>query len=58
LPVIAKNRRMMVFDAALKNFKELMLSEVHSIPQGSQIVIPNKYPNKYFIVGGHLFKNP
>lgn len=58
VPIIAKNRRMMVYDVQMQSFRELMLSEIHSIPQGNQIVISKNYPNKFFIVGGHMFKNP
>lgn len=32
VPIIAKNRRLMVYDLSVPNFKELMLSEIHSIP--------------------------
>ena len=56
LPVIAKNRRLMVYDIDLAIFKELMLSEIHSIPQGNQILVSPFCLSKFFIIGGHFFK--
>lgn len=38
------------------NFKELLLSEIHSIPHGNQIVISSSQFNRIFIIGGHFFK--
>lgn len=38
------------------SFKELLLSEIHSIPHGNQIVISSSQFNRIFIVGGHFFK--
>lgn len=39
-------------------FKELLLSEIHSIPHGNQIVISPSQFNRIFIIGGHFFKKP
>lgn len=39
-------------------FKELLLSEIHSIPHGNQIVISSSQFNRIFIIGGHFFKKP
>ena len=38
------------------SFKELLLSEIHSIPHGNQIVISSGQFNRIFIIGGHFFK--
>lgn len=56
LPVLAKNRRLMVYDLTTSHFKELLLSEIHSIPQGNQIVVSQLNLFKYYIVAGHFFK--
>ena len=56
LPVLAKNRRLMVYDLPTSHFKELLLSEIHSIPQGNQILLSPLNLYKYYIVGGHFFK--
>lgn len=58
LPVLAKNRRLMVFDLITSQFKELLLSEIHSIPQGNQIAISPVNLYEFYIVGGHFFKKP
>ena len=56
IPIIARNRKLMVFDLMQTNFKELMLSEIHSIPHGNQIIICPVQFNRIFIMGGHFFK--
>lgn len=40
------------------SFKELLLSEIHSIPHGNQIVVSPSQFNRIFIIGGHFFKKP
>lgn len=56
IPVVAKNRRMMAFDLAANSFRELPLSEVHSIPQATQMIVAPNQPNRCFLIGGHFFK--
>lgn len=58
IPIIAKNRKLMVFDVMQSTFKELMLSDVHSIPHGNQLIISPQQSNRIFIIGGHFFKKP
>ena len=45
-----------VFDLMQTTFKELMLSEIHSIPHGNQIVVSPSQFNQIFLIGGHFFK--
>jgi hypothetical protein len=57
IPIIAKSRRLMVYDVNMSSFQELLMSEIHSIPQGNQIVVSPVQQNRFFIIGGHIFKN-
>ena len=45
-----------VYDLLQSTFKELLLSEIHSIPHGNQIVVSPSQFNRIFIIGGHFFK--
>lgn len=58
IPIVAKNRRLMVFDSSISTFKEFTLSDLHSIPHASQIVVSPVNQNRFLLVGGHYFKKP
>lgn len=58
IPIIAKNRRLMIYDTSISSFKEFMLSELHSIPHAAQIIVSSANINKFMLVGGHYFKKP
>lgn len=58
IPIVAKNRRLMVFDASICTFKELVLSELHSIPHGIQLLVMPNNPHRFLMIGGHYFKKP
>lgn len=57
IPIIAKSRRLMVYNLNMSSFQELLLSEIHSIPQGNQISVSHVQQHRFFIIGGHIFKN-
>lgn len=58
IPIVAKNRRLMVYDASISTFKEFTLSDLHSIPHAAQIVVSPANQNRFLLVGGHYFKKP
>lgn len=58
IPIVAKNRRLMVYDASVSTFKEFLLSDLHSIPHAAQIVVSPLNANRFLLVGGHYFKKP
>jgi regulator of replication initiation timing len=58
VPIVAKNRRLMVYDTSVSAFKEFLLSDLHSIPHAAQIVMSPLNINRFLLVGGHYFKKP
>lgn len=58
IPIVAKNRRLMVYDTSIQTFKEFLLSDLHSIPHATQIIMSPNNVNRFLLVGGHYFKKP
>lgn len=56
LPVIAKNRKLLMYEITTSSLKEFPINEVFHIPLQNQLMISEVDKGTVYISGGHLYK--
>jgi len=56
LPIIAKNRKLLMYEITTASLKEFPLNEVVNIPSCNQMTIDANNKGTCYLTGGHMYK--
>jgi len=56
LPIMAKNRKLLMYEITTASLKEFPLNEIIHIPSSNQMSIDSNNKNVCYLSGGHMYK--